>query len=64
MAGVDPTAVDPRRVLMTIAADSSAPATARVQACRFLLSGGEPAKPVEDIDPVTSLALQLLRGKS
>ena len=56
--------VNPREVLLTIAADASAPSTARVAACRALLAqpekkGGEAAP---DGDPVTRLALKLLRG--
>jgi hypothetical protein len=36
-AGIDPAEVDPRVILRSIAADVSAPATARVAACRSLL---------------------------
>ena len=36
-AGIDPDEVDPRVILRSIAADVSAPATARVAACRSLL---------------------------
>jgi hypothetical protein len=44
LIGVDPGAVDPRVVLLTIAADASSPATARVAACRALLQlSAEPA---------------------
>jgi hypothetical protein len=64
LADVDLSAIDPRTVLLTIAADTSAPATARVAACRALL--GEPPIPPkpsgDDDDPVTRLALQLLKG--
>src|SRR5262245_30753648 len=36
--GVDPGLVDPRRILAAIAGDSSAPAGARVAACRALMA--------------------------
>lgn len=63
MADVDLTTIDPRRVLLQIAADTSAAATARVAACRALLAdrGKDPA--AGDDDPVTELALKLLRRK-
>lgn len=44
-AGVDPATVDPRRILESIAADTSAPASARVQACRALLADRDPEDP-------------------
>jgi hypothetical protein len=37
LLGVDLTAVDPAKILRQIAADGSAPASARVAACRTLL---------------------------
>ena len=37
--GVDPLAIDPRRILAGIAADESMPPTARVAAARALLGG-------------------------
>lgn len=59
----DLTTVDPRAVLLTIAADTSAAATARVAACRALLAQAETAKkPGAKGDAVTELALKLLRG--
>jgi hypothetical protein len=36
--GADPAAIDPRRILASIAADAGAPAGARVAACRTLLN--------------------------
>ena len=66
LADVDLTAIDPRRVLIMIAADPSSPATARVAACRALLNLAETnaGKPTAtDDDPVTALALKLLRSK-
>lgn len=44
--GVDPALVDPRRVLASIAGDTSAPAGARVAACRALL--GMQDQPIEN----------------
>jgi hypothetical protein len=37
--GIDPALIDPRRVLASIAVDTNAPASARVQAARALLVG-------------------------
>jgi hypothetical protein len=37
-AGIDASAVDPRLILQSIAADTSAPASARVTACRLLMA--------------------------
>src|SRR5690348_9352518 len=63
---VDPASVDPRAILAKIAADTSAPATARVAACRALLHGGldgaRKQAGTEKRDPVTDLALKLLKG--
>jgi hypothetical protein len=65
LSGVDPSAIDPRQVLLLIAADTSSPATARVSACKALLSlgdGDSGKKGADGSDPVTALALKLLRG--
>lgn len=45
--GVDPALVEPRRILAALAIDESAPATARVQACKLLIAtgAGAPALP-------------------
>jgi len=48
LAGLDPSKVDPWLILATIASDPSAPAAARVSACRTLIdnrerSGGDDA---------------------
>lgn len=63
---IDPSTIDPRTILATIAADPSAAATARVAACRVLLAGTGEIAPAadsdDDEDPVTKLALKLLRG--
>jgi hypothetical protein len=40
-AGVDPTSFDPRAVLAAVAADASAPASARVAAARALLADAQ-----------------------
>jgi hypothetical protein len=37
LAGIDPSKVDPWLILATIASDASAPAAARVAACRVLI---------------------------
>lgn len=69
--GVDPDAVDPRRVLAGIAIDPSASAAARVSACRVLLAhearlAALVAAPVADdedpipVDLVTERALALM----
>jgi hypothetical protein len=53
--GVDPSLVDPKRILAGIAIDEAAPATARVAACRILLAHSGtmlPALPVEVEDEV------------
>ena len=61
---IDPASVDPRAVLQSIAADTSAPATARVGACRALLAKPEEAEPEDAAaDAVTKLALRLLGAK-
>jgi hypothetical protein len=41
MAGLDPSKVDPWLILATIASDASAPAAARVSACRALIENRE-----------------------
>jgi hypothetical protein len=59
--GLDPTLLDPRRVLAEIASDKNAPAGARVAACRTLLglSEGSAARTVVD-DPVSERAIQIM----
>jgi hypothetical protein len=65
LESIDLATINAREVLLTIAADTSAPATARVAACRALLAdGGKAAPAVDEEDPVTAFALKLLkRGK-
>jgi hypothetical protein len=41
LAGLDPSKVDPWLILATIASDASAPAAARVAACRLLIERNE-----------------------
>jgi hypothetical protein len=66
MLGIDPATVDPRVILASIAADTSAPATARVAACRALLADvdeSEPlrsAKPAAQADALTERALEIM----
>jgi hypothetical protein len=42
--GCDPTAIDPFRILASIAANGRMPPTARVAACRALIAARDPAK--------------------
>jgi hypothetical protein len=64
--GLDLASVDARAVLASIAADSSAPASARVAACKALLAhqqpAGEPAKPGDGAPPdeLTQRALAIM----
>jgi hypothetical protein len=60
--GVDVEAIDPRRVLASIAADPSAPASARVQAARALLADAipSPGAPTAAGDALSKRALALL----
>jgi hypothetical protein len=67
--GVDPTSIDPRRILASIAADESAPASARVNAARALLSAqnatpaGENAEVAADRAALERRALEILNRK-
>lgn len=64
LKGVDLAAIDPLEILREIAADTSAPANARLQAARTLLAragkkeGGDGA----ELDRVSARALVLLKG--
>jgi hypothetical protein len=63
-AGIDAATVDPRLILQSIAGDPSAPATARVSACRILLGlGGADAPEDGDIDQLTARALAKMGGR-
>jgi hypothetical protein len=64
MAGVDVSTVDPTNVLRTIAADESAPASARVAAAKALLVGNKVRadEPAAERDPVARRALRILHG--
>jgi hypothetical protein len=62
LAGVDVTAVDPKAVLRSIAADDSAPPSARVAAAKALLSAQPGNDDQNERDPVTQRALRILSG--
>ncbi|WOH78254.1 hypothetical protein RX327_20005 [Bradyrhizobium sp. BEA-2-5] len=67
LRGVDLATIDPRQVLLEIAGDRSAPATARLQAARALLNGtAEPQRPRlpedQETNPVARRALRILNG--
>jgi hypothetical protein len=61
---VDPQSINPKAILAGIAADPSAPATARVQACRVLL--GHPGDSEDEVgaDDLTVRAITLLRRRA
>jgi hypothetical protein len=62
LAGVDVTTVDPFEVLRTIAADVSAPASARVAAAKALVADSQKQPEDEAGDPVSRHALRILKG--
>lgn len=65
LAGIDLNAVDPKAVLRSIAADESAPASARVAAAKALLvleNKGEESEGQESGDAVSRAALRILQG--
>lgn len=65
LSGIDLAAVDPLAVLRAIAADESAPASARVTAAKALAkTTQQERKPVEQSegDPVSRRALRILAG--
>jgi len=64
--GVDPATIDPRRILAAIAGDSSAPAGARVAACRALMAVRDPERSEDSVvagDAVSVRAQQLLAAR-
>lgn len=61
LANIDVSTVDPRAILSAIAADPSAPATARVGACRALLSPAAEPRDAEGPDAITRRALEILQ---
>src|SRR5271157_1595727 len=68
-AGVDPSAIDPRKILASIAADASSPASARVAACRALLAqpggdGGRTNEASDGADALSRRAIELLAQSS
>jgi hypothetical protein len=58
---VDPDQVDPRRILAEIATDTSAPAAARVAACRVLLASPKTSGPEKMLDQTSARAITLLQ---
>ena len=67
LAGVDVSVVDERQVLREIAADRSAPASARVSACKLLLFGSDaPQEPAEDggMDELSRRAVSIMNRKA
>jgi len=70
LGGVDPATIHPRMILASIAADTSAPATARVAACRALLASDTEASARRDtsagdeMDPVSTRAIALLADRA
>ena len=63
--GLDPSSIDPRKILAAIAADLSAPAGARVAACKGLLAAGpeQPETSVAGSDAISVRAQQLLAAR-
>src|SRR5258708_26569534 len=67
-AGCDPTAIDPLRILASIAVNRSMPPTARVAACRGLIAARYPERSEASAaaaagDAVTERAQQLLAAR-
>jgi hypothetical protein len=63
---MDPESIDPRRILAEIAVDTSAPAAARVAACKILNADAPKttAEQLEEMDPITKRAIESLRAQS
>jgi hypothetical protein len=64
--GVDPASIDPRRILAAIAGDADAPASARVAACKALLTARDPERSEDSAvggDAVSVRAQQLLAAR-
>ena len=64
--GIDPTAIDPLRILAAIAANGSMPPTARVAACRVLIMARDPERaedPAVAGDAISVRAQQLLDAR-
>jgi hypothetical protein len=62
--GIDPSSVDPRRILAAIAADPTVPASSRVLAARALMDDtgtSKEAKADASKDRVSKRAVELLR---
>jgi hypothetical protein len=58
--GIDPTLINPLRILASIAANKSMPPTARVAACKVLL-GVRDEDPVEDSAAGSDVAARAIR---
>jgi hypothetical protein len=61
---VDPATIDPRAILAAIAADASAPASARVSACRALLAPPADGADARAGDDLSRRALALLAQRA
>jgi hypothetical protein len=61
LAGIDLSACDPVVILQSIALDISAPAAARVAACRELRKAAA-AGPVDGLDEITRAAIRAMNG--
>jgi hypothetical protein len=64
--GCDPASIDPRRILAAIAGDADAPASARVAACKALLTARDPERSEDSAvsgDAVSVRAQQLLAAR-
>jgi hypothetical protein len=64
--GIDPSAIDPLRILAAIAANGSMPPTARVNACRALIAARDPERSEDSAvagDAVSVRAQQLLAAR-
>jgi hypothetical protein len=64
--GIDPTAIDPLRILAAIAANGSMPPTARVAACRALIMARDPERSEDPAivgDAISVRAQELLAAR-
>jgi len=58
--GVDPQTIDPKAILAAIAADASAPASARVAAARTLLQTQTAELGRQEDDPINARAIEIM----
>jgi hypothetical protein len=64
--GIDPSAIDPMRILAAIAANGSMPPTARVAACRALIAARDPERSEDSAvvgDAISVRAQELLAAR-